>query len=290
MNKFLLKLMSHGGYMNEADDGTGGGSGSGAPDDKGAGTGDEGGQGNRGGDGDLGGGKDESGAKKPSDAEAKLIKENMKKKADLQKAQDELSALKKSVEGLDLDAVRKLLAEQKSAEEKQLEARGEWDRLKARMAEEHGKQTKALQDQIALLQGEIGSKTKDVNELTIGTAFGQSDFIQKELVLPPSKARVLYADHFDLEAGKVVGYDKPRGSADRTALVDASGTPISFDAALRKIVEADPERDHLLKSRVRSGAGSDSKKPITDLAAKGDTNPTAVSKIATGLKGMITAS
>lgn len=267
-------------------DGSDLGGGGGGSDDNG-GSDDKGGAGadDKGGTDDKGGDKTQKTG--PSDEEARLLKENMQKKEQLRKQAEELAALKKSVEGLDLDSVRKLLAEQKTAEEKQLEARGEWDRLKARMAEEHGNEKKALTEQIAALQAQLNGASGTINELTIGTSFGQSKFISEELVLPASKARVLYGDHFDLEDGKVVGYDKPRGAANRTALVDGSGNPISFDAALRKIVEIDPEKDHLLKSKVKPGAGSDSKKPVGDIGSKGDVNPDAVTKISAGLKGLI---
>lgn len=220
----------------------------------------------------------------PSDAEARLIKENMAKKEQLRKAQEELAAIKKTVEGLDLEEVRKLLADRKTAEEKALEARGDYERLKQRMAEEHGKEVASLKAQLEALQGELGKTKGTINDLTVGSKFGQSQFIAAELTLTPAKARVIYGDYFDVEDGKVVGYDKPRGSANRTALVDQYGSPVDFEAALRKIIEADPEKDHLMKSKIKAGAGSDSKKAIGEPSKEiqGD----AMSKIAAGLKGL----
>lgn len=220
----------------------------------------------------------------PTDEEAKLIKENMAKKEQLRKKDEELAALKKQFEGIDPEAVRKLLAEQKSAEDQALEKKGDYERLKARMAEEHGKEVTSLKAQLEALQGEKSKLSSTINDLTVGTQFGQSQFISGELTLTPAKARVIYGDYFDVEDGKIVGYDKPRGSASRTALVDQYGTAVGFDAALRKIVEADPEKDHLLKSKVKAGASSDSKKASGDVQkeASGD----SMSKIAAGLKGL----
>lgn len=229
--------------------------------------------------------KEKEGKTGPTDEEARLLKENMSKKEQLRKTQDELANLRKQFEGIDPEAVRKLLAEQKSAEEQALEKKGDYERLKARMAEEHGKEVTSLKSQIEALQGELGKTKGTINELSIGTQFGQSTFIADELTLTPAKARVIYGDHFDLEDGKVVGYDKPRGAAGRTALVDQYGSAVPFDAALRKIVEADPEKDHLLKSKVKAGAGSDSKKPNSD-PAKSEQATDSVSKIASGLKGL----
>lgn len=258
--------------------------------DLGGGEGGEGGKegGEGAGEGDKGGKEGGEGGKKPSDEEARLLKENMKRKEELRKVAEEKATLEaklKQFEGIDPEAVRKLLADQKTAEEKQLEAKGDYERLKQRMAEEHGKQVSTLQQQIETLQAELGKTKGTINELSIGTQFGQSKFISEELTLTPAKARVIYADYFDLEEGKIVGYDKPRGAANRTALVDQYGNAVAFDEALRKIVEADPEKDHLLKSKMKPGAGSDSKKP-SGVPPK-ETGPvSAVSRIASGLKGL----
>ena len=211
----------------------------------------------------------------------------MKRKEALDKAQADLKTAQEALkrfDGIDPDAVKKLLADQKSAEEKALEAKGDWDRLKARMAEEHGKEVNTLQDQIKQLTEELGKSKGTVKDLSIGTQFSQSKFIAEELTLTPAKARVIYGDHFDVEDGKIVGYDKPRGASSRTAIVDQYGNAVGFEDALKKIVEADPEKDHLLKSKMKPGAGSESKKPSG--AVKTDIPADGISKIASGLKGL----
>jgi hypothetical protein len=211
----------------------------------------------------------------------------MKKKEALDKANAELKKTQdalKAFEGIDPEAVRKLLADQRSAEEKALEAKGDWDRLKGRMAEEHGKEVKTLQDQIAALSAKLNSTEGTIKDLSIGTQFSQSKFISEELTLTPAKTRVIYGDYFDVEDGKVVGYDKPRGAANRTAIVDQYGNTVDFEGALRKIIEADPEKDHLLKSKMKQGAGSDSRKPSGQQKADAPTD--GISKIASGLKGL----
>lgn len=283
MNEMLKRLLARGGYMDKAGDGTGdagdgggsGGAGDGDADDKGGA-----------GDGGDKGGAGEGGKKTgPTDEEARLLKENMKKKEELKKAQEDLANLRKQFEGIDPEAVRKLLDDQKVAETKSLEAKGDYERLKTRMAEEHAKEVKTLKDQITALQGDLGKASGTINELTVGTQFSQSKFIGDELTLTPAKARLIYGDYFDVQEGKVVGYDKPRGSANRTALVDQYGSPVAFDEAMRKIVDTDPEKDHLIKSKTKPGAGSDSRKPSGD-AGKEPAQTDSVSKIAAGLKGI----
>lgn len=228
-----------------------------------------------------------AGTKKPSDEEARLLKENMKKKEALDRANSELKKAQdalKAFDGIDADAVRKLISEQKSAEDKALEAKGDWERLKGRMAEEHGKEVKTLQEQIEALTAKLNNTEGTIKDLSIGTQFSQSKFISEELTLTPAKTRVIYGDYFDVEDGKVVGYDKPRGSASRTAIVDQYGNNLGFEDALRKIIEADPEKDHLMKSKMKQGAGSDSRKPSGQ--SKPDAPQDGISKIASGLKGL----
>lgn len=222
-----------------------------------------------------------------SDVEARLLKEVMQKKESLRATAEKLTDAEsrlKQFDGIDADEVRKLLSDKKDAETAQLEAKGEWDRLRSRMAEEHASTTKTLQDQIAALNASLAGKEGAINELTVGASFSQSVFIADELTLTPSKARVVYGAHFELEEGRIVGYDKPRGAADRTPLVDAGGIAVGFDAALRKIVEADSDKDHLLKSKAKSGAGSDTrgKAPAKPDGAGLD----SISRISAGLKAL----
>jgi len=226
-------------------------------------------------------------AKKPTDEEAKLLKEVMQKKEALQKTQADLTAAQerlKEFDGIDPAEIKKLLQAQKDAETAQLEAKGEYERVKQRMAEEHANQTKSLQEQIDALKAQLGQKDGAINELSIGAQFAQSTFIAEELTLTPSKARVVYGEHFDVVDGKVVAFDKPRGATNRTALVDQYGNNVGFDEALRKIVDADPDKDALLRSKVKPGAGSDSKK--ADPKPKQEIADTSTGKIANGLKSL----
>jgi hypothetical protein len=196
---------------------------------------------------------------KTTDAEAKLLKEVMDKKNALKKTAEEKAALElqlKAFEGIDPVAVKELLKQKAEQETKELEAKGDWERLKASMAEEHKAEKEALQAQLDALKGESENGKKIIDNLTVGQTFAQSEFIKDELALTVNKARVVYGDHFEHVDGVVVAYDKPKGAKERTMLVDASGEPMTFDAALRKIVDLDPDRDQLLRSKAKPGANS----------------------------------
>lgn len=201
-----------------------------------------------------------------SDREAELLKDSMKKKEKLQAAEKNLADLQaqlKKFEGIDPAKVADLLkkeadaeAARVDAEKKALEAKGDFDRLKQMMADEHKKQLDAKDVEVTTTKSALDAAMVQINDLTIGSAFSGSSFVGDELVLTPAKARILYGDHFDVEENRVVGYDKPKGAKNRTALVDGSGKPVAFEDAIKKIVDADPDRDRLIKSKIGTGAGS----------------------------------
>lgn len=219
-------------------------------------------------DGDAG---KEGKAGKPSDAEAALLKEVMEKKTALNKAKEEAKQLQtakaeletklKQFDGIDLEEIQNLVKERKEREVAELEKKGEWDRLKAQMLEAHNKELDRVRSEsetkIKELQEITGKSTKQIHELTIGRSFSESTFIREDLTLTPNKARVIYGSHFELQDGKIVAFDKPAGDANRTMLIDGDGEPLGFDKAIAKLVEVDPDRDNLLRSKMRAGSGSD---------------------------------
>lgn len=194
-----------------------------------------------------------------SDNEKQLLTEVMDKKAKLKaekEAREAAEAALKKFEGIDLDKVSALLAAEKKREEQELEAKGEFDRLKAMIAEERTVEQTTWATERASLEAKIQELNGTVDKLTVGQSFSSSTFIAENLVLTPTKARQLYGAHFEMVDGKTVAYNKPAGAADRTILVGADAEPLSFDAALKKIVDMDPEKDTLLKVRMGQGANS----------------------------------
>jgi hypothetical protein len=261
MSQLLRKLMSV--YMNEADagDGTGDGGGSSNEDqaaaDKAAAEKAE---------------ADKVSADKAktiSDAEAKLLKEVMDKKNALKKTSEELAQLRETMKDLEelggVEALKTLAKQKKELEAKELEEKGEWARLKQQMNDEHGK---AISEKLALLEEANSEKRKlldQISNLTVGAAFSASEFIRDGLIIPLKKVRALYGSHFEFKDGVVVAYDKPAGESERTMIIDAKGDPMNFEDAMKKIIDADPDRDSLLKSKSKSGAGSGTSKKTTDI-------------------------
>jgi len=212
---------------------------------------------------------------KPSDSEAKLLRELMEKKGALKDTNSELTQVKEQLakfDGIDLEEVSALLKGRKDAETAELEKKGEWDRLKVDLVELHTTEKTTLQAQIDELAAKLLGSEQSINKLTVGSAFEASKYIAEELTLTPNKAKVIYGNHFDFEGNGIIGYDKPKGSADRTMLIDANGDPLSFDAAMTSIIAKDIDRDHLVRAKVKPGADSgneDGDIIPTKVAAKG---------------------
>lgn len=272
------------------EDGTGGGAGAGGDeggDDKGTGADDKGaGDDTKGTGGDDGAGDDagKDGKQNLSDDAAKILKDLMKVK-DKNKSLVADNAAKeealKKFEGIDPEKARKALKDAEEAERTAAEKSGDFERVKAMMVEAHRKDLEARDARIQELEAALTTKNKVVDELTVGNAFANSAFINEKLVLSPSKTRQIYGGHFDIEDGKLVAFDKPAGAKDRTKLVDGAGDTLSFEAALQKLVETDPDRERIVRSHLKPGASStttnDSKKNTQQEPLRG------VAKIAAGL-------
>ena len=227
-----------------------------------------------------------------SDSDAKLLKELMAQKNRAKELVAELEGAKKRLsdfDGVDPAKARKLLADEEEAARKAAEARGEYDRLLAQMGERHQAEQAALNGRLSEAQTTVSALQREIAELTVGSAFSGSAFVNSDLTLTATKARVIYGSHFEYKDGKVVGYDKPAGASDRTMLVSSTGEALSFDEALRALVEKDPDRDRLLRGKAKAGAGSATvtkgAKAATELAEKSaDAKLTGAAKIAAGLK------
>lgn len=217
-----------------------------------------------------------------SDSEAKLLRELMEKKNSLKDTKDQLSQVKAQLsqfDGVNLDEIKAILKEREESANKQLEAKGEWDRLKTNLLEQHVTEKASLEDIIKGLQTDLSGKDSSIHGLTIGSAFSASKYIADELTLTPNKAQIVYGSHFEYQDGKIVGYDKPKGSAERTQLIGSNGEPLLFDQAVAKIIENDVDKDYLLRSKVKPGANSGT----TDEVVKPKHEVSGISRIASAL-------
>lgn len=204
--------------------------------------------------------KEKEPAKTENDAQAAKLKADLEAaQALLQKyngvSPDDLTgllALKKEKE----DAERAAAEAARVAEEERLRQEGNFTALKERMVEEHQRELAAVKDSMESLQKQIATLNSALVEATVGAAFASSKYITDNTVFTPNKARKLYGEYFDVdEKGKVIGYDAPRGSEKRTPFVDGQGKVLSFEESMKRLVEADPEKDSILRSKSVPGSG-----------------------------------
>lgn len=239
-------------YMNPAgDDGAAGGGGEGNNDDKGEG---------------------EDGKGKPSDREAQLLKESMSRKEKI----GQLEARLAEFEGIDPKAFREMQERLQAFDQKErdqvnakLVEQGRFDEALAAMRAEHegvlnqvrtqsSAELQAANQEREQLRAQLSAYQAQIEDLTVGAAFGNSAFIREELVqaMNPERSRRLYGDHFDIVEGKVVGYDKPRGQDGRVPLVDKDGQPVSFDEAFKRVLSSQSDYETMIRSSAKPGAGS----------------------------------
>lgn len=197
------------------------------------------------------------------DQKSTLLKETMSRKDLLkqygditpQRAKELLEAENKAQQ--EAEKARK---EKELAAQKELESRGEFEAVKKQIVDQHKQETKVLQDKISALESQVAHLQGSIVEKSIGENFANSKFIKNEVLLTPNKAKAIYGSYFEInDDGKVVGYDKPKGVANRSPLVNSNGEPLGFEDAINKIISADPEVDSLLRSKAKIGSGSVSK-------------------------------
>lgn len=219
---------------------------------------------------------------KVTDETAKLLREVMKLKEKAKAEEDARKKLEETYKGIDLEAAKEALKKAEEAEEKELERKGEYERLLAKQKEKAEVLIEAEKTRSKEMEEKLQNAMKAVDELSLGNAFANSKFIQDKLALTPNKTRALYASHFEIEEGKLIAYDKPRGSPDRTKLISATGDTLPFEEAISEIINTDPDKEYLLKVETKSGAGSKGSNARSDTGTNKILDP--ISKIAEGLK------
>lgn len=238
--------------------------------------GDEGSE--QGGDEGDKGGKD--GGVDLESANADLLKEVMKKKGKIQELESQLSQLSEQTnkfKDIDPELYATMLQERQEAEERKrldaeekLKQEGKFEELLAnkttehegilaQMVEKHTAELTASETKYAELETQNKALLTQIEELTVGASFGNSQFIREDLIsaMTPARVRALYGSHFEPnEQGVVIGYDKPKGAEGRSPIVDAKGKPVSFDDALRTILEKQGDMDSMLRNKVNGAASS----------------------------------
>jgi hypothetical protein len=247
-------------------------------------------------DDDEGGETDEQkAAREAAEAEAAAAAEAEKNKtktaeeaqAALEAANEELEQLRakvKEFDGIDAAAAREnakkveaaekaakeAAAAAKKAEKERAQAENDVEKLRKIQQEEHEAAIAAIVAERDAAREEAQTVQSQLTRVRTENAFNGSKFINEETILTGQKAQRLFGDYVEVEDGVTVVYDAPRGDAKRAKVMDSKGNPLPFNDAIKKVIEADPDKDSLLKSKTKPGAGSKTVDGKTPEQAKGD--------------------
>lgn len=186
--------------------------------------------------------------------------------AELDRVKAELAAAKeaaKKFDGIDPEVARANAKKVKDAEAAALEAEkakataeGNFERLKQLQDEEANAKIAAAEEARAAADARAVAAEERLNDALVTVAFGNSKFIVDKTILGPVKARRLFGDYVEIEDGVQVVYDAPRGASKRAKIMNAKGEALPFNDAIQKVIEADPDKDSLIRSEAKSGAGT----------------------------------
>jgi hypothetical protein len=181
----------------------------------------------------------------------------------LRKQLEELQAQTARFQGLDPDKAREAIkvAEEAdkarvAAEKEKAKAEGNFEKLRELQQAEAEALVNSAKEEAERAKAEAEAARQELARAKVETAFANSKFLQEETILSGPKAQRLFADHVEIEDGKVVVYDAPAGSNRRAQIMDAKGNPLSFNDAIKKVIENDPDKDTLLRTKTKPGAGS----------------------------------
>jgi hypothetical protein len=185
-------------------------------------------------------------------AQAKIVKLNSDERG-YRKENGELKARLEAFGDLDPEKATKALQLAESmAGKKALDDEGLQKMITAAVA--------PVQKQLEAIKAEsektLKEKEDHIYKLEVSQRFTTSDFLKNETTLGeiPDMAEAYFGKAFKIEGGRVVAYD---GSGQQIFSKIKPGEPAGFDEALSELVQKHPKKDHILRSKVASGSGSD---------------------------------
>lgn len=178
------------------------------------------------------------------------------------RAQTAETALK-GFEGIeDAEAARKAIDTLKNIDEGKLLTAGKVQEIKdaAKKAAEDqvAAANKASAESLTKANAESAKLADQLHKTMIGGGFARSKLITDDkhpvsLTLRADAAEKIFGNHYKVEDGKVIGYDK---SGNKIFSRTRPGEIADFDEALETIVEQYPDRDYIVRGANHSGPGS----------------------------------
>jgi myosin heavy subunit len=144
----------------------------------------------------------------------------------------------------------------KDAEKARAQAENDVTKLREIQAEEHKAELDRVKAEKEARDSEVTTLQEQLNNIRVENAFANSKFITEQTILTGGKAQRLFGDYVDVVDGQAVVYDAPRGDEKRAKVMDSKGNALPFNDAIAKVINADPDKDSLLKSKTKPGTGS----------------------------------
>ena len=184
-----------------------------------------------------------------------LTRENKDRRTELDEAKTALAAF----DGIE-DPKAALAAIEKVAafSEKDMVDAGKVEEIKAATEkawkEKLDAATKAAETKLAEKDKEVGTLKGQLNSELIGGNFARSKWIGENVAIPPDMLEARFGSAFEVVDGKVVAKDS---SGERVYSKARPGELAGFEEAIEILVEAYPQKDHILKGSGSNGSGSD---------------------------------
>lgn len=153
----------------------------------------------------------------------------------------------KGFEGIeDPAAALKALGIVKNLDDKKLIDAGEVDKVKAELSKAYDEKLAGKDTELQKLQGHL-------HQELIGGSFARSQLVAEKLAIPGDMVQSHFGQHFKVEDGKVVAYDR---NGQKLYSRQSPGELAGFDEALEALIDTYPHKDHILKGSGSSGGGS----------------------------------
>lgn len=174
----------------------------------------------------------------------------------------------KGFEGIaDPAAAVKALEIVKNLDEKKLVDAGEVQKIKDAAIKASEDKIVAISkghaEELGKLKGENDTLRTTYNSEKIAGAFASSKFVTEKVAIPADMLQARFDKSFKVEDGKIIGYD---ASGNKLFSRSKPGDPADFDEAIELLVDAYPNKEHILKGTGSTGSGSKS----TNGGGKGD--------------------
>lgn len=154
----------------------------------------------------------------------------------------------KAFEGIDPEAAAKALDTVTKLDQKKLIDAGEVDKVRAEI-------TKNWESKLSEAEKAKQALEQQLHNELIGGSFARSKVIAEKLAIPADLVQAAFGSAFKVENGRVVAYDK-NGQAIYSKANPSE--PAGFDEALLSLVDAYPNKEHILKGSGASGSGAGS--------------------------------